>query len=65
MVFADVYSLSKDMSSISVILTRPVTHNLDEDTLTSKFDVIITGPRDSYKLYWALDYTTIKKGEYT
>lgn len=53
------------MSSITVVFTRPITHSLSDDELTATFEIMITGPRDSYSLIWSLDTTTLKRNEYS
>eukprot|EP00347_Sterkiella_histriomuscorum_P000767 403374579 len=59
MVFAQIQSLSKDMTKITIQFTRPVKHTLSIEDLMGKLDVVISGPRDSYSLIWTVDYTTI------
>jgi len=39
MVFASIDYLTKDMSEIQIKFTRPIAHNLDYETLKSKFQI--------------------------
>lgn len=61
MVFASIESLSLDMTKIVIEFTRPVRHSLSEEDLDTKIGAVLSGPRDSYTILWAIDHTTIPK----
>ncbi|CDW91190.1 UNKNOWN [Stylonychia lemnae] len=65
MVFASIENLAIDMSSLKIKFTRPLTHSLDYEDLSSKFQIIITGPRESYIISYSLDENSFMKAKYS
>lgn len=56
--------LSKNMSTLTINFTRPLTHNLDLTSLEAAFSIMITGPRSEYKLSWYIDEEEFVAGDY-
>jgi hypothetical protein len=61
---SEISSLSKSMSLLTVKFSRPLTHSLDYDALVAAFSIMITGPRDEYKMSWEIDENHFEAGTY-